>query len=1132
MDKDVNKILEYWRVSLADSALGDGKFTQRDRKRFFEVSAATVRSGKLPEAILDRVFGEQKSTKSVAVRFWPLVMARKSSHGSARVDGLPEIVAPVVTEATVERDGEITPFRNALARDVLSPLPSGEFSIGSVDDLDDFLTETPLPDMILEGAWQEYLGHCRKMVDAVAEGWPDGDEDFQSIGFGFLELAEDSSATIRNIVDLYDKLLSEKPDTPLLRQVAVPSGTTSPPDPKVEREFGRRLGHSNPQFPLSEHQRQVLAYLDASSPGEVIAVNGPPGTGKTTMLLSAVANLWIKAALKGGDPPIIVAASSNNQAVTNIIDAFGKDFAKGQGVFAGRWLPDIGSFGIFLPSRSRKLEAAKKYQTEDFQTACESVEYFSRAKQEYIQAAQLAFPVLPEARVELFVEAIQNEMAKEAKKLSDLDQNAKALAEAQVSVEAFLGDNPDEAENGLAKAADEAELNLERVKNAKNALEKHLAAESTFSVLFGFLPAVKKKRVLSARHAIQEFIPCADGFNRVADLEAHVSGCLRSAELSTKQAEQDLEKARCLISSLAKAGNRWNRAKSAVGDTLEDSEVESAADLGVRFKLFLLATHYWEGRWLLALEEDLAGIAGSSNKTGKATLVPRWQRRMMLTPCAVATFASLPGKLTYSRKTGGKWAKEYLYNFIDLLIVDEAGQVLPEVSGASFSLAKRALVIGDTQQIEPISSVPKPVDIGNLREVGLLESDDDWRAFSEKGLCTATGSAMRVAQEACRVSPHPELEKGLYLFEHRRCFDEIIGYSNALCYKGKLRPLRGPVPADAKLPGLGYLHVDGRAIRLGSSRANLLEARTIAAWLDANRSDLERRYNARLEKIVGVVTPFGRQVREIRTACANRGISVDFRDGMTIGTVHSLQGAERPVVIFSPVYSKHGDGNFIDASASMLNVTVSRAKDSCLVFGDMDTLTTAAPGSPRSMLGDFLFSSTENALEFETEPRTDLQDGSGELQMLRDAAEHDAFLIDALAGNGRRYSIVSPWIIARTMENVGFLSAFEKAIRRGASVDVFSDPLLNASIESNNQTQMSLAKEALTKIGARLHEVPRLHSKIVAVDNDLLSIGSYNWLSADRTGRYARHETSFVYRGAHLESEINTIFQSLGGREK
>ena len=134
--------------------------------------------------------------------------------------------------------------------------------------------------------------------------------------------------------------------------------------------------------------------------------------------------------------------------------------------------------------------------------------------------------------------------------------------------------------------------------------------------------------------------------------------------------------------------------------------------------------------------------------------------------------------------------------------------------------------------------------------------------------------------------------------------------------------------------------------------------------------------------------------------------------------------------------------------------------------------------------------------------------------------------------NGRRYSIVSPWVVTRTIEKVGFLSAFEKAIRRGADIDVYTDPLLNASMASDGQTQISLAEAALTDIGVRLHKVPRLHSKIVAIDNDLLAIGSYNWLSADRHGKYARHETSFVYRGQHLESEISTIFQSLGGREK
>ena len=366
MTSNANSVLQYWRTSLADGALGEGKFTQADRKRFIEVPGEAMKTGILPPEALERVFLAQSTARTVAVRFWPLVMARKSSHGAARSGGLPEIVAPVVTEATVDRDGLITPLRNALARDLLTPLPSGEFAIGSVDALDTFLTGTPLPEMAVDGAWQEYLGHCRKMVDAVSQGWPRGDTDYQSIGSGFLELAEDANATVRGILDLYDKLLEEAPLAPLLKQVLQPKRAVESTDHRIEKEFFRRLGHSNPNFPLAEQQRQVLAWLDDSAPGEVVAVNGPPGTGKTTMLLSAVAGLWIRAALRGEDPPVIVAASSNNQAVTNIIDAFGKDFARGEGPFAGRWLPEIESFGMFLASHSRRLEAARRYQTEEF----------------------------------------------------------------------------------------------------------------------------------------------------------------------------------------------------------------------------------------------------------------------------------------------------------------------------------------------------------------------------------------------------------------------------------------------------------------------------------------------------------------------------------------------------------------------------------------------------------------------------------------------------------------------------------------------------------------------------------------------------------------------------------------------
>ena len=185
MNTELLNILRYWRTSLADGSLGEGKFRQKDRSRFIELSFDALRTGVLSAEEARNVFnGQAQSIKAVSVRIWPLVAARRLSHGTSRAGGLPDIVAPVVTEATVDRDGSISPVRNTIARDVLAPLTDGEFSIGTVDELDGFLTETPLPQVAGEEAWQGYRTHCRKMVDAVIGGWPKDDADYQPIGAG------------------------------------------------------------------------------------------------------------------------------------------------------------------------------------------------------------------------------------------------------------------------------------------------------------------------------------------------------------------------------------------------------------------------------------------------------------------------------------------------------------------------------------------------------------------------------------------------------------------------------------------------------------------------------------------------------------------------------------------------------------------------------------------------------------------------------------------------------------------------------------------------------------------------------------------------------------------------------------
>jgi hypothetical protein len=119
----------------------------------------------------------------------------------------------------------------------------------------------------------------------------------------------------KHILELYDHLRGADVRAPLFDQYA--RAAINPPEPCLSANamFSERLGHASSVFSLAETQRNALSHLLAAREGEILAVNGPPGTGKTTLLLSVVASLWAKAAIDGREPPVILAASTNNQAV-------------------------------------------------------------------------------------------------------------------------------------------------------------------------------------------------------------------------------------------------------------------------------------------------------------------------------------------------------------------------------------------------------------------------------------------------------------------------------------------------------------------------------------------------------------------------------------------------------------------------------------------------------------------------------------------------------------------------------------------------------------------------------------------------------------------------------------------------
>lgn len=77
---------------------------------------ASLKTAMLPGEVLDECSRARLPPRQVFVRFLPLVTAPQTSHGQRVPAGCRRSLRRFVTEATVDRDGRITPMRNALAR--------------------------------------------------------------------------------------------------------------------------------------------------------------------------------------------------------------------------------------------------------------------------------------------------------------------------------------------------------------------------------------------------------------------------------------------------------------------------------------------------------------------------------------------------------------------------------------------------------------------------------------------------------------------------------------------------------------------------------------------------------------------------------------------------------------------------------------------------------------------------------------------------------------------------------------------------------------------------------------------------------------------------------------------------------
>jgi hypothetical protein len=894
-----------------------------------------------------------------------------------------------------------------------------------------------------------------------------------------------------------------------------------------EKNFGeigksRHVSHVS-EFPLAPSQRQSIIHALALNDGEVLAVNGPPGTGKTTMLHSLWSSLWVQAAIAGKSAPLIAVSSTNNQAITNVLDSLEKELK------VDRWLPGVSSLGVYLAQEKKGL--ASGYFWQDIwagrHSDIENIEYLTRAETTYLTRANDYFRLHNRSPVESLsgaVDALHQMLLQGSEGLRRAYTLCEKFAACAAKVAAVgeidgrlsdLGVEKSNTSNRLAKAV---------------AFEKawlaHVANESWVLALLSFLPPIRAKQKALDAVCLAEFPSLGSIFKKMElprdrqRLQSEIASyCnkLRAKAESISREEESLVKLAAELEARSnevqdellslelrhgKDPSKWSPGQ--INDVTGDMSPVSLFDTTVRRFMFEIAVHYWEGRWI----KEVFALNKINNKGTSRAL---WSRRAMLTPCMVTTMQSGP-KYFQSWKRDQKIAMPD-YRAIDCLIVDEAGQISPEVSGAMFALAKKAVVVGDCVQIQPVWNIPAYLDAANAAVCDI----DDFSQIQAFGLAASSGSVMKIAQAASRYTLGPDYPRGMFLSEHRRCADPIIGYCNDLAYNGKIIPKKNRpwVKDDFPWTHFGYAHIDGEDVQPSSgSRVNDVEAETIAEWVSSEKDRILAYYQrSDLSSCLGIVTPFAAQGRRIRQALASRNVRIE-----KCGTVHGLQGAERDLILFSPVYStRNPTGSyFFDNGPEMLNVAVSRAKDAFLVFGDMGIFSRQG-STPSAVLARKMFADERNEMPVKV-IRPDLRDSRPEdhIRLVMGVEEHLDLLADVFETAKQHVTIVSPFMSDRAVVKYkthggrwphGIPGKIRECVSRGVSVIVYADKDKLASHEND------AALNAIKAAGADVRLLRNTHAKPIYADDTLFVDGSFNWLSGERIdNRYKQFEMSTVYR--------------------
>lgn len=256
-------------------------------------------------------------------------------------------------------------------------------------------------------------------------------------------------------------------------------------------------------------------------------------------------------------------------------------------------------------------------------------------------------------------------------------------------------------------------------------------------------------------------------------------------------------------------------------------------------------------------------------------------------------------------------------NQIGWLLIDEAGQATPQSAAGLIHRSKRCVIVGDPLQVEPVVSMPEKL-VAKLRKEQNVELGWSPCKVSVQQLAdrvSLSGTYMQIGDS------EEKIWTGFPLRTHRRCDNPMFLIANEIAYGNQMVKAINKDSSDEFLGTSRWFHVECDSTPY--NRHVIIEE---VKLLQIKIKELQQMgYSGDIYAI----SPF----KSVADYCSN-----EFRKQKNIscGTIHKFQGKEADIVflILGSNPASQGARSWASQKPNMLNVALTRAKKRFYVIGN------------------------------------------------------------------------------------------------------------------------------------------------------------------------------------------------------